>query len=53
MAGGDRALFSAIRRAVGVPVVGPALYRLNVDRFVVRMMTAEHVYSDVCTTDSA
>jgi pimeloyl-ACP methyl ester carboxylesterase len=46
MAGGDRRLFHAIRRAVALPVAGPLLYRLNVNRFVVRMMVAGHVYSD-------
>lgn len=46
MAGGDRPVFHTIRRAVGLPVVGPLLYRANVNRFVVRMMVAGHVYSD-------
>lgn len=44
MAGGDRPLFAAIRRAIGVPVVGPLLYRLNVNPAVVRMMASGHVY---------
>ncbi len=46
MAGGNRAFFSTIRRAVGLPIIGPVLYRLNVNPFVVRMMVAGHVYSD-------
>jgi pimeloyl-ACP methyl ester carboxylesterase len=46
MAGRDLPLFSAIRRAVSMPVIGPALYRLNVNPFVVRMMVAGHVYGD-------
>ena len=45
MAGGDRLLFHAIRHAIGLPVLGPLLYRVNVNRFVVRMMVAGHVYS--------
>jgi pimeloyl-ACP methyl ester carboxylesterase len=46
MAGGDRPIFGRIRRAVAMPVVGPAIYRLNVNPLVVRMMVAGHVYSD-------
>ncbi len=46
MTGGDRPLFRTIRQAIGLPVVGPLLYRANVNRFVVRMMVAGHVYSD-------
>ncbi len=46
MAGGDRPLFAHIRRAVGMPIVGPLLYRVNVNPLVVRMMVAGHVYSD-------
>jgi pimeloyl-ACP methyl ester carboxylesterase len=46
MAGGDRPLFASIRRLVGLPVLGPLLYRLNVSSFVVRRMVAGHVYSD-------
>lgn len=47
MAGGDRKLFGRIRRAVALPVVGPAIYHLNVNPRVVRMMMAGHVYSDM------
>ena len=46
MAGGDRAIFAKIRRAVEAPLIGPLLYRLNVNPFVVRKMLAGHVYSD-------
>jgi pimeloyl-ACP methyl ester carboxylesterase len=46
MAGGQRPWFHQIRRMVGTPVIGPVLYRLNVNRLVVRMMMAGHVYSD-------
>jgi pimeloyl-ACP methyl ester carboxylesterase len=46
MADGDRPLFQTIRRAIALPLAGPLLYRLNVNRFVVRMMVAGHVYSD-------
>ena len=46
MAGRQPAIFGAIRRAVGLPIIGPVLYRLNVNPFVVRMMVAGHVYSD-------
>ena len=46
MAGGDRPLFARIKRAIELPVVGPLLYRANVNPFVVRMMVAGHVYSE-------
>ena len=46
MAGGDRPLFHTIRRVIERPILGPLLYRVNVNRFVVRMMVAGHVYSD-------
>jgi pimeloyl-ACP methyl ester carboxylesterase len=46
MGGGRRPLFQAIRRAVEMRYVGPLLYRLNVNPFVVRKMVAGHVYSD-------
>lgn len=46
MAGGDRPVFHAIRQAVGLPILGPLLYRININRFVVRMMVSGHVYSD-------
>ncbi len=46
MAGGDRPLFGRIRRLVGLPGLGHALYRLNVSSFVIRRMVSGHVYSD-------
>ncbi|MGH7246687.1 MAG: alpha/beta fold hydrolase [Pseudomonadota bacterium] len=46
MAGNDRRPFGWIRRAVEVPLIGPLLYRLNVNSFVIRKMAAGHVYSD-------
>ena len=46
MAGGDRPLFGVIRRVIGMPVLGPLLYRVNVNQFVVGMMVGGHVYSD-------
>jgi pimeloyl-ACP methyl ester carboxylesterase len=46
MAGGQRSFFQIIRRAVEAPGLGPLLYRLNVNPFVVRKMVASHVYSD-------
>ncbi|HMK69963.1 MAG TPA: alpha/beta hydrolase [Xanthobacteraceae bacterium] len=49
MIGGDRPFFASIRRAVEAPVIGPLLYRINVNDFVVRKMVAGHVYSDPAT----
>lgn len=46
MAGGYRAIFGTIRHTILLPVIGPLLYRLNVNPLVVRMMIAGHVYSD-------
>jgi pimeloyl-ACP methyl ester carboxylesterase len=46
MAGGDRPFFHKIRRAIETPFIGPALYRLNVNDFVIRKMVGGHVYSD-------
>ena len=46
MAGGDRPLFARIRRAVESPIVGPALYRANVNPAIIHMMAAGHVYSE-------
>lgn len=53
MMGGDRPWFGRIRRMVGMPVVGPVVYRLNVAPPVVRMMVAGHVYSDARTVPVA
>jgi pimeloyl-ACP methyl ester carboxylesterase len=38
--------FGHIARAGDLPVVGDLLYRLNVNRFMVRMMALGHVYRD-------
>jgi pimeloyl-ACP methyl ester carboxylesterase len=38
--------FGRIARAGDLPVIGAALYRLNVNRFMVRMMALGHVYRD-------
>ena len=46
MAGGYRPIFGAIRCTIALPVIGPLLYRLNVNPVVVRMMLAGHVYSN-------
>ena len=46
MAGGHRPLFDRLCRLVDVPALGPLVYRLNVNRLVVRYMGAGHVYSD-------
>lgn len=46
MAGRRLALFRWVSRAVDLPVVGPPLYRLNVNGPVIRMMTRGHVYAD-------
>jgi pimeloyl-ACP methyl ester carboxylesterase len=46
MAGGDRPLFDRLCRLVDIPALGPLVYRLNVNRVVVRYMGAGHVYSD-------
>jgi pimeloyl-ACP methyl ester carboxylesterase len=44
--GGDRPWFDRLCRLVDLPALGPLIYRLNVNRFVVRRMAAGHVYSD-------
>jgi hypothetical protein len=46
MAGGQRPYFQTIPRAVEMAGIGPFLYRLNVNTFVVRKMVAGHVYAD-------
>jgi pimeloyl-ACP methyl ester carboxylesterase len=45
--GGQRPWFERLCRLVDVPGLGPAIYRLNVNPFVVRRMGAGHVYSDL------
>jgi pimeloyl-ACP methyl ester carboxylesterase len=46
MMNGQRPFFARIRAAIDLPVLGPILYKLNVNRFVVRTMAAGHVYAD-------
>jgi pimeloyl-ACP methyl ester carboxylesterase len=46
MAGGDRPLFDRLCRLVDIPALGPLVYRLNINRLVVRYMGAGHVYAD-------
>ena len=41
-----RPFFNRLCRFVDLPVLGPLLYRLNVNRVVVRFMAAGHVYAD-------
>jgi pimeloyl-ACP methyl ester carboxylesterase len=46
MMNGRRPFFDRLCKAVDLPVVGPVLYKLNVNRVVVRFMAAGHVYTD-------
>jgi len=46
MMNGRRPAFARLARAADPPVIGPLIYGLNVNRFVVRMMANGHVYSD-------
>jgi pimeloyl-ACP methyl ester carboxylesterase len=46
MLGGHRPFFDRLCRLVDRPVVGPLIYRLNVNRLAVRYMGAGHVYVD-------
>src|SRR5499427_9032690 len=46
MAGGHRPLFERLCRLVDRPGLGPLIYRLNVNPFMVRRMGAGHVYAD-------
>ena len=39
-------LFARIKQAIELPLLGPLLYRVNVNRLMVRMMIAGHVYSE-------
>jgi len=43
---GHRPFFDRLCRLVDRPVVGPLVYRLNVNKFIVRRMGAGHVFSD-------
>src|SRR5215471_17309141 len=49
--GGDRPFFDRLCRLVDRPAVGPLIYRLNVNPFVVRRMGAGHVYADPAFLD--
>jgi pimeloyl-ACP methyl ester carboxylesterase len=44
--GGHRSFFDRLCRLVDRPGLGPLIYRLNVNPFVVRRMGAGHVYAD-------
>src|SRR5262252_7131955 len=46
MMGGQRPFFERLCRLVDRPGLGPLIYRVNVNRFVVRRMGAGHVYAD-------
>src|SRR5262249_16231783 len=46
MAGRQRPFFAKIKRSVESNLVGPVLYRLNVNSLMVKIMVAVHVYSD-------
>jgi hypothetical protein len=46
MMDGQRPLFDRICRLVDLPIIGSLLYRLNVNRLVIRYMAAGYVYAD-------
>jgi pimeloyl-ACP methyl ester carboxylesterase len=46
MLGGDRPWFDRLSSLVDRPALGPLIYRLNVNPWMVRRMVAGHVYSD-------
>ena len=46
MTGKPKGAFEWIVHAIDNPLLGPMLYRLNVNRFMVRMMGRGHVYTD-------
>jgi pimeloyl-ACP methyl ester carboxylesterase len=46
MMGGQRPFFERLCRLVDRPGLGPLVYRLNVNPFMVRRMGAGHVYAD-------
>ena len=48
---GRRPWFDRLCRMFDMPVLGPVLYRLNVNRMVVRYMAAGHVYADPAWLD--
>src|SRR5260370_42048243 len=45
MVGGQRPFFDRLCRLVDRPLLGPLVYRLNVNRLAVRFMGAGHVYA--------
>jgi pimeloyl-ACP methyl ester carboxylesterase len=51
MMNGRRPWFDRLCRMFDVPVLGPVLYRLNVNRVVVRYMAAGHVYANPAWLD--
>jgi pimeloyl-ACP methyl ester carboxylesterase len=51
MMGGRRTMFRYISRLVDLPVIGSALYRLNVNRPMIRVMGRGHVYADSAWLD--
>ena len=53
MMGKKHPMFAQISRMVDWPVVGDLLYRLNVNRFMVRKMALGHVYADSSTLSDA
>jgi pimeloyl-ACP methyl ester carboxylesterase len=46
MMNGNRPFFDRLCRLVDIPGLGPLIYRLNVNRLMVRHMGAGHVYAD-------
>ena len=46
MMNGKRAVLRWLARAVDVPLLGQAFYRLNVTQPVIRTMVSGHVYDD-------
>src|SRR5262245_30950887 len=46
MTGKPKGAFEWLVRAVDHPLLGPVLYKINVNRFMIRMMGRGHVYTD-------
>ena len=51
MMGGRRAMFRYISKLIDLPVIGSALYRLNVNRPMIRLMGRGHVYANPAWLD--
>ena len=51
MMGRRRAMFRFVSRLVDLPVIGSALYRLNVNEPMIHMMAKGHVYADPAWLD--